>query len=277
MSVGAFLRRLLAVLIAAGLHVLLLNTVPQRRETAAIEGGSLRVELGLDAALSTASKAGAEEAQTEQPPPEEPVSEPEEKPAKPSEQAPFDAAANQESIAPVIPAEPEPRAEPAPEPEAIDEVAPESKEPPEPPKTEDVPPPVERLETTEPVGAPAEQTAPSLPEGGAASTASVGAKSGDAGPSEPTSKPGNAASQNYAGQVMEHLSKVRRPRASGPGSTFVAFTIAPSGELESVRITKSSGSSRFDREAQKVIERAAPFPKPPEGVNRDFVVEIEGR
>lgn len=88
---------------------------------------------------------------------------------------------------------------------------------------------------------------------------------------------GNAASANYAGEVMRHLSQVRRPRASGPGSAFVSFTIALSGELESLEISDSSGSSRFDRDALRVVERAAPFPAPPVGVNRSFIVEIEGR
>nr|WP_321360626.1 TonB family protein [uncultured Hyphomonas sp.] len=87
---------------------------------------------------------------------------------------------------------------------------------------------------------------------------------------------GRAASTNYAGLVMQHLSKVRRPRASSPGSAFVSFTIGQDGELEDIRIAKSSRSSRFDRDALKVVRRAAPFPVPPPGVNCSFSVEIEG-
>lgn len=88
--------------------------------------------------------------------------------------------------------------------------------------------------------------------------------------------PGNAASTNYAGLVMQHLSKVRRPRASSPGSAFVSFTIDFQGQLEELRIAKSSRSARFDRDALKVVRRATPFPVPPPGVNRSFSVEIEG-
>ena len=87
---------------------------------------------------------------------------------------------------------------------------------------------------------------------------------------------GNAASTNYAGEVMRHLSKFKRPNASGPGATRIKFTIGTSGELESIEIFESSGSRRFDRDALKFVERAAPFPPPPPGVNRTFTIEIEG-
>lgn len=91
------------------------------------------------------------------------------------------------------------------------------------------------------------------------------------------SGPGNAASTNYAGLVMQHLSKVRRPRASSPGSAVVSFTISRNGDLEDIRISQSSRSARFDRDAMMVVRRAVPFPAPPSGVNRSFSVEIEGR
>ena len=93
----------------------------------------------------------------------------------------------------------------------------------------------------------------------------------------PAQQAGNAASSNYAGMVMRHLSRIRRPRASGPGSAFVAFTLDRNGEIVSIEISRGSGSSRFDRDALRVVERAAPFPAPPPGVNRSFTVEIEGR
>ena len=86
---------------------------------------------------------------------------------------------------------------------------------------------------------------------------------------------GNAAETNYKGEVMRHLSRVRRPRASSPGSAFVSFTLR--GQIEDISISKSSGSGRFDRDALTVVKRAVPYPKPPHGVNRTFVVEIEGQ
>lgn len=88
---------------------------------------------------------------------------------------------------------------------------------------------------------------------------------------------GNAAEMNFAGEVMRHLSRVRRPRASSPGSAFVSFTLTDDGRISESSISQSSGSGRFDRDALTVVNRAAPYPKPPPGVNRTFVVEIEGR
>jgi protein TonB len=88
--------------------------------------------------------------------------------------------------------------------------------------------------------------------------------------------PGNAAESNYKGLVMQHLSRQRRPRASSPGSAFVEFRISPRGTVKSISISRSSGSSRFDREAIIVVKKAAPYPKPPVGVNTMFTVEIAG-
>ncbi|MEO0550444.1 MAG: energy transducer TonB [Pseudomonadota bacterium] len=87
---------------------------------------------------------------------------------------------------------------------------------------------------------------------------------------------GNAAFDNYAGEVMRHLSRVRRPRASSPGSAFVRFQLDETGRLMDIEISKSSGSRRFDRDALKVVERAEPYPPPPIGIARTFTVEIEG-
>ncbi|NHK27138.1 TonB family protein [Parvularcula flava] len=89
--------------------------------------------------------------------------------------------------------------------------------------------------------------------------------------------PGNAASDNYAGEVMRHLSRFRRPRASGPGSAIIVFTLTGTGEIASIEIEQSSGSPRFDRDALGFVEDAAPFPPPPPDVNRTFTVKIEGR
>ena len=89
--------------------------------------------------------------------------------------------------------------------------------------------------------------------------------------------PGNAAVSNYAGLVMQHLSKFRRPRAHTTGSALITFTVAASGAIDSIEISEGSGSYRFDRDAVKFIERAAPFPEPPANIDNTFSVEIEGR
>jgi protein TonB len=88
---------------------------------------------------------------------------------------------------------------------------------------------------------------------------------------------GNAAASNYPGEVMRHLARVPRPRAASRGAALVQFSIAAGGGLASVGLARSSGSSRLDRAALTVIERAAPFPAPPAGAQRRFSVRIEGR
>ena len=88
---------------------------------------------------------------------------------------------------------------------------------------------------------------------------------------------GNAAASNYPGEVMRHLARVPRPRADARGAALVQFTIANGGHLASVGLARSSGSSRLDRAALTVVQRAAPFPAPPRGAQRRFSVKIEGR
>ncbi|MEQ3650918.1 TonB family protein [Hyphomonas sp.] len=87
---------------------------------------------------------------------------------------------------------------------------------------------------------------------------------------------GNSEYSNYSGKVMKHLSRLRRPRASGPGSAHIRFVIASRGTIEHIEVSQSSGSSRFDREALIFVKKASPFPPPPTGISRSFTVEIEG-
>lgn len=87
---------------------------------------------------------------------------------------------------------------------------------------------------------------------------------------------GNSEYSNYSGKVMKHLSRLRRPRASAPGSAYIRFVIASRGTIEHIEVSQSSGSSRFDREALIFVKKASPFPPPPTGISRSFTVEIEG-
>ena len=276
---------LAAVILSAGLHLLLLNVFREAGHAVLIEGGALQVEIGLDAAASPASAEGAEQTDPEtdtlqkEPHPEvdplemepdqepQPVTEPE--PAPDTELAPR----TEQPVAPTLPVESLPEKQPEETQESEREPNPEAADAPESPEEK----PDQPSDTAKTEDTPEDEAATSLPEGGAPSTPSAGSSSEGGSPAQPAAKRGNADSQNYAGQIMEHLSRVRRPRASVPGSALVAFVIAPSGDLESVRIFKSSGSAQFDRDAVRMVKKAAPFPKPPPGVNRDFVVEIEGR
>ena len=253
MRLGDAIRWTLALVLAVVLHLAVLNVAPRREPVIQIQGGALQVQLGLDVALEASTAGGS----VEPPPaPVDPEPAPESEPAPPQD-------------TPLIPTriEPEPT-----EPEPVED--PPAAEP-----LED--PPAEETEDETPADAKAdadenEQVAEPAPQEGDAAEDSAQADAGSEGSERLGTAPGNAASANYAGEVMSHLSRIRRPRASSPGSTMVAFTVAMDGSLERLEVQHSSGSRRFDREALRMVERGAPFPRPPAGVNRDFVVEIEG-
>ena len=95
--------------------------------------------------------------------------------------------------------------------------------------------------------------------------------------SRPSDEQGNAAASNYPGLVMRHIARVRLPRATSRGAALLQFSIADGGRLASVGVARSSGSSRLDRAAVTVVQKAAPFPAPPAGAQRRFSIKIEGR
>ncbi|MBI6630910.1 cell envelope integrity protein TolA [Pontibaca salina] len=132
----------------------------------------------------------------------------------------------------------------------------------------------------------ASKTAPPPRQAGnAKSTARAGDASGketaqtqQAGPAQHvTARSGNAAAENYPGQVMRQIQRTRRERVNARGSVQVSFTIAANGGLAALNIVGSSGSEQLDRVALQQIRRAAPFPAPPQGARRDFTLRIDGR
>lgn len=259
MRLGAPIRWTLALVLAVVLHLAVLNIAPRREPVIQIEGGALQVQLGLDVAMEAGTAGGAVE------PPAasiDPEPAPESEPAPPQDNALIPTEIEPE------PPEPEPLPEPEPEPEPVEDLP--VTEPPEDPPAQTSTDAEADADETEPDAEPA-------PQEGDAAEDSAQADAGSEGSARPSTAPGNAASANYAGEVMQHLSRIRRPRASSPGSTMVAFTVAMDGALERLEVQRSSGSRRFDREALRMVERGAPFPRPPAGVNRDFVVEIEGQ
>ena len=88
---------------------------------------------------------------------------------------------------------------------------------------------------------------------------------------------GTAASATYGRAVLTQISRTRKARAPSRGRTIVAFSIAEGGALASVQVLKSSGSPALDQVALDHIRRAAPFPKPPAGAQRQFSFEFVGR
>jgi protein TonB len=81
----------------------------------------------------------------------------------------------------------------------------------------------------------------------------------------------------YPEQVNRHLGRLRRPNTRFDGAAVVAFTIAPGGGLAAIAIARSSGNAEFDQLALSHIQRAVPFPAPPDGAQRSFNVTVQGR
>jgi protein TonB len=85
------------------------------------------------------------------------------------------------------------------------------------------------------------------------------------------------AVSRYPGQVQRRLSRTRRARINVRGEARVTFSIAPSGALASVSISRSSGNAELDAAALDHVRRAAPFPAPPAGAQRRYTVPFAGR
>ncbi|WP_223478151.1 TonB family protein [Oricola indica] len=88
---------------------------------------------------------------------------------------------------------------------------------------------------------------------------------------------GNALATNYPGKVYAKIRRTRQKRAGGRGVTKIRFSISTSGGLASIRVAASSGSGSVDQVALDHIRRAAPFPPPPSGAQRQFVIPVEVR
>ncbi|MEM1391278.1 MAG: TonB family protein [Pseudomonadota bacterium] len=119
------------------------------------------------------------------------------------------------------------------------------------------------------------QSAPSQP--GTQAVTTQGAQSSVAQQTDVAQELGNAEEEDYRGEVLRHLSRARPISGDKRDSAVIAFTILPSGELENLRIGRSSGKKRFDRAALKSIERVAPVPPPPNGERFDFTVRIDSK
>ena len=88
---------------------------------------------------------------------------------------------------------------------------------------------------------------------------------------------GTAAAVTYKDEVIRLISSTRKRRVPKvPRDTTIAFTIAPDGALAEVSVLESSGNLRLDRASLRHIERAAPFPPPPDGAPIYIVFEFLG-
>ena len=84
---------------------------------------------------------------------------------------------------------------------------------------------------------------------------------------------------SYQRLVLSQVAKAKKEgRSQGvPGRTSVAFSLTDKGEVASVSIKTPSGDPSLDAEAIAMVERGAPYPPPPPGAPRDFVIGLQFR
>jgi colicin import membrane protein len=90
---------------------------------------------------------------------------------------------------------------------------------------------------------------------------------------------GDGEAINYKVMVFGMLERVKHfPDAAAArgaqGSAVVVFSLDDAGGVKSVSLFKSSGDPDLDAESVSVVTRAAPFPIPPAGAQRDFAAEL---
>lgn len=76
----------------------------------------------------------------------------------------------------------------------------------------------------------------------------------------------------YLGSVRTHVERFKvRPRRVVKGEVVVKFSIDREGAVVSRAVQTSSGSEELDLAALSAIDKAAPFPKFPDGVTREKI------
>lgn len=148
--------------------------------------------------------------------------------------------------------------------------------------TATTPAPPVRPDPTMPEPEPSRQA--SAPQGNAEQDARRGSQQTDQGqatsnaPAQQAAQvQGNAAVSNYPGEVLRVIQRTRQARSPSRGRALVVFSVGNRGELAAASIAQSSGHPGLDRVALDHIRRAAPFPPPPPGAQRQFSFEFIGR
>jgi periplasmic protein TonB len=88
-----------------------------------------------------------------------------------------------------------------------------------------------------------------------------------------------ASLANYNGQVSAHLRRYQRYPAAAEkdgvtGGGIVSFTISGSGSVTSARVARGTGAAVLDQEMTAMVQRASPFPAPPDGQAKSFSVPL---
>lgn len=83
----------------------------------------------------------------------------------------------------------------------------------------------------------------------------------------------------YSGLVQAHLARyqqypVAARRSGTQGVATVSFSIDRDGRVTTARLANGSGNTAIDREVVAMVHRASPFPRPPDGRDRNFTVPV---
>lgn len=132
--------------------------------------------------------------------------------------------------------------------------------------------PVEKKKAEKPVEKPVEtkktKQVASLGNGGEAEADSAAAKAAG-GKQGKVATAGKGDISAYEGKVRAKLLKaVRKPRDSDSGDVRVMFTLDANGRVTYAALSRSSGDAKLDQAAMAAIERAAPYPKIPQGTGK---------
>lgn len=73
-------------------------------------------------------------------------------------------------------------------------------------------------------------------------------------------------------RVKEYPQSARARHATG--HVVISFTIDDNGQPQSIELLRSSGEADLDAEGLAMVARAAPYPVPPAGAQRDFAIDV---
>lgn len=80
----------------------------------------------------------------------------------------------------------------------------------------------------------------------------------------------------YKTLIFSQLARAKQdfPPGAVDGVAGIVFDVNEDGGLRDVKVAVSSGNKSLDEEAQAIIRHASPFPRPPEGAQRAFSVNV---
>lgn len=80
----------------------------------------------------------------------------------------------------------------------------------------------------------------------------------------------------YKTLVFSQLARAKQgfPPGSADGVAGIVFAVDEDGTLRDVKVAVSSGVKSLDEEAEAIVRHASPFPRPPEGAQRSFSVNV---